>query len=202
VIWKWIGGIFLGIVLLIGTCTYVGYNRFQKLAGDDGPTRVMVAAPAARVFASLASGDSIATWMGVAGEVRVSRKTALRVGDTISVTSTRTPPGRQTSTWIVSEVTSGKLLVLQMRDDSIGVTAATRRMALEAYGGDSTVIVATVGSPMLDSAAARRDSSTSNAMMNFATKMMLTALRLQSKLELTQLKGRIEGRAFNPVATP
>jgi hypothetical protein len=130
--------------------------------------------------------------MGVSGQVRASRPGTLRAGDTISVTPPSATTAQQTSTWIVSEVTPGTLLVLQMRGDSLGIVAATRRMALEARG-DSTAIVSTVAAPMLDSLRAGQDSSTGGAMMNFATKMMMTALRAQSKVELMQLKGRVEG---------
>ena len=189
--WKWIGGILLVIVLLVGTCTYVGYNKLQKFAGDDGPATTMVGASADRVFAALAIGDSIPEWMSVSGSVRPSRHGLLRKGDTLTVTQAGSPEARQRAHWIVTEMTPGKLLTLQMRGDSLGIVMASRRFALEVRG-DSTAIISTVASPMLDLAnGTQRDSS---AMMSFASKMMLTGLRVQAKLEMAQLKAHIEGR--------
>jgi uncharacterized protein YndB with AHSA1/START domain len=187
---KWIGGILLVIVLLIGTCTYVGYSKLQKFAGDDGPATTMVAASADRVFAALATGDSIPEWMSVSGSVRPSRHGLLKLGDTVTVIQAGATEKLQRSNWIVTDVTLGKLLVLQMRNDSLGIVAATRNFALEVRG-DSTAIISTVASPMLDAAkGAQRDSS---AMMSFASKMMLAAMRMQAKLELAQLKTHLEG---------
>ena len=75
---------------------------------------------------------------------------------------------------------------------------AQRRFALEERG-DSTAIISTVASSMVDSLKAKSDSS---AMMGFAAKMMLTAMRMQSKMELAQLKLHIEGAPAGDAAKP
>jgi uncharacterized protein YndB with AHSA1/START domain len=196
--WKWIGGILLGIVLLIGTCTYVGYNKLQKLAGDDGPATTMVGASPERVFATLATGDSVADWMSVSGSVRSSRRGSFKVGDTVTVIQRGGTETTQRAAWIVTEVTPAKLLVLEMRGDGPMQVMANRRIALEARG-DSTAIISTVASPLVDSVKAQRDTS---AMMSFASKMMLTAMRMQSKAELAQLKLHIEGAPAGDAARP
>ncbi len=193
--WKWIGGFVLLVVLLIAGGMWYGYRKLQSFAGGDGPATMVIGASVDRVFASLADGDSIPDWMAVSGDVRPSRHGSLRRGDTLRVTS-RESSGTQRMgmTWIVAEVTPSKQLGLQMRDDSLGVVAARRTYTLETRG-DSTVILATVTSPMIDSIrTARRDSTAGGAVLGFASKLMLSALRMQSRVELMQLKARIEAR--------
>lgn len=200
--WKWIGGValFLVVLLISGVC--YGVNKMKQFAGDDGPATTMVGASADRVFASLATGDSVTEWMAVSGSVRASRNGELRVGDSVTVVPPNAAGERQRAGWIVTEVVPGKLLVLQMRNDSLGIVAASRRYALEARG-DSTAIIATVAAPMLDAMkSGSRDSTTGGAVMTFASKMMLAGLRAQAKVELLQLKSRVEGRAASGAAQP
>jgi uncharacterized protein YndB with AHSA1/START domain len=196
---KWIGGIalLLAVLLVSGLC--YGYNKMQKFAGDDGPATTMVGAPLNRVFALLATGDSVPEWMSVSGSVRPSRHGPLAIGDTLTVIGSASSEAQRRAHWIVTELTPGRLLVLQMRGDSLGVVMASRRFALEARG-DSTAIISTVASPAIDSVkAARRDSS---VMMGFASKMMLAALRMQSKVELGQLKSHLEGGPASAATLP
>lgn len=199
---RWLGGFVLLVVLLIASGMWYGYRKLTSFAGGDGPATTVIGASVERVFASLADGDSIPDWMGISGTVRPSRHGRLRPGDTLSVTPQDSSDTRQPMSWIVAEVTPGKLLVLQMRNDSLGVIAATRRYALEARG-DSAAILTTVASPMIDSVrTARRDSTAGGAMLNFTSKLMLSAMRMQSQVELMQLKARIEGRPLPGLQQP
>ena len=200
--WKWIGGVALFLVVLLMSGVCYGVKKMKQFAGDDGPATTMVGASVDRVFASLATGDSIPEWMGVSGTVHASRGGALKVGDSLTVLAPTAAGDRQRAGWIVTEVVPGRLLVLEMRNDSLGVVMASRRYALEVRA-DSTAIISTVAAPMLDSMkSSGGDSSTGGAMMTFASKMMLTGLRAQAKVELMQLKARLEGRSVPAGAQP
>jgi len=191
---KWISGVgLLFIVLLMaGVCYSAGQMR--KIGGDDGPALTMVAASVHRVFASLATGDSIEAWMGVSGSVRPSRHGVLRVGDSLTVVPPNVGAEGQRSTWIVTKVVPGALLVLQRRGESLGVVVSSRHYQVEARG-DSTAVISTVAAPMIEARMGRSQGrATGGAMMTFASKMMLTALRAQSKAELLRLKSHVEGQ--------
>lgn len=197
--WKWILGA-IGAVLLIlvvGVCS--GIRKVQNVGSGPSETTTMIGATPARVFASLANGDSIPDWM-VTGRVRPSRHGILRVGDTLHVTQTERLQGTR---FIVSEVAAGKSFAIQVRDDSVGVVMVVRRYALEARG-DSTALITTVTSPVLDSsvaaAAAKTDAGAGRAMLGLTVKLMLGAMRMQSQVEVNELKARVEGRQVAPGA--
>ncbi len=61
--------------------------------------------------------------------------------------------------------------------------------------GDSTGVVTTFTAPVLDSLRRRGDGTgkATNAVMGFASNMMIAALRVMSQQELKQLKGHVEG---------
>ena len=96
--WKWIvGALLLLVVALFATC-YIGYKRLT--AGGDSAT-VAIAAPADRVWASLADPDSMSIWMADGSNVTASHHGIVTVGDTLhvesptrAVRSSRTSPGR------------------------------------------------------------------------------------------------------------
>lgn len=190
--WKWIVGAALVIVVLLaGTCWY-GYKKLTS--GGDSAT-VAIAATPDRVFASLANSDSMALWMGAGSKIVAPHHGLLTVGDTLHV-ETGTP-GRsyQQYIWIVSTVTPGRLLVLQMRSDTSGVFA-TRRDSLVATG-DSTIIITTIASPMIDSMRTLRGDTggkVGGALLNFGSKVLISAFRLVSEHELKRLKARLEGQ--------
>ena len=96
----------------------------------------------------------------------------------------------------MSEVTPGRLLVLQMRNDPTGQIFATRRDSLVATG-DSTVVVSTIGSPMIDSLRNERGDSggkLGGAVLDFSSKMLVSAFRVISERDLRRLKARLEGK--------
>jgi hypothetical protein len=78
-----------------------------------------------------------------------------------------------------------------MRSGATNGLTAVRRDSLVAKG-DSTSIITLLTSSQLDSLS--RDKS------NVSGDMMLSMLRIQSKLELDVLKGRIEGKLHMPPA--
>jgi hypothetical protein len=73
---------------------------------------------------------------------------------------------------------------------------AVRRDSLVA-AGDSTNIISTVASPLLDSiqtARANPKPRTSDAIVGLGSSIVISAFRMQSKLDLLQLKAHIENR--------
>lgn len=196
--WKWVFGAMAAIliILFVGVCW--GVRKVQSFAAGSGETTTMVGATPARVFASLANGDSIPDWM-VMGTVRPSRHGLLRPGDTLNVIPPdTTEPRMRRVSWIVTEVSPGKRFAIQMRNDSVDVIMVVRRFTLEARG-DSTALTTAVTSPVIDSAAApNADANTGGAMMGLTAKLMLGAMRMQSQMEVTQLKARVEGRPVAP----
>ena len=190
--WKWIvGAAALIVVLLVGTCWY-GYKKLT--AGGDSAV-VAIAATPERVFASLADPDSMAVWMGAGSKISAPHQGLLTAGATLRV-ETGTP-GRsyQQYIWIVSAVTPDRLLVLQMRSDTSGVFA-TRRDSLVA-SGDSTIIISTIASPMIDSMRTLRGDTggkVGGALLNFGSKVLISTFRFLSERELKRLKARLEGQ--------
>jgi uncharacterized protein YndB with AHSA1/START domain len=163
---------------------------------EGPPPMVTINAPASRVFASLANGDSIPNWMGRGSTARVSRRGPLVPGDTIALqTQNRFAGNRDRMRWIVGEVVPNKLLVLNIVDDSTGKVMGTRRDSLVAVGDSTRIIsniavvdLATMAGPSVDSA----DKSAA-AMLKVGERMMFSAFRMESKVELGRLKARIEG---------
>ena len=139
---KWMKGC-LVILALMALAMWWGYRKMASVASGPPPD-VTIHAPASRVFASLANGDSIPTWMGRGNIVLVSRHGMLLPGDTISVQLRRAFGGRfERIRWIVSAVVPDKLLVLEVRSDTTGTLLGTRRDSLISIG-DSTRVVSNV----------------------------------------------------------
>lgn len=191
--WKWIVGSALVIVVLLAVTCWLGYKKLTE--GGDSAT-VAIAATPDRVFTSLADPDSMAVWMAAGSKIGAPHHGLLTVGDTLHV-ETGTPGRlRQQYTWTVSEVTPGRLLVVQMRADTSGNVFATRRDSLVA-AGDSTIIISTIASPMIDSMLTRRGDTggkVGGALLNFGSKMLISAFRVVSEHELKRLKARLEGQ--------
>ena len=196
--WKWILGAVVLVVLLIGSGMWYGFRKMSALATGDSTTTTTIAATPERVFASLADGDSIGDWM-VGGRVRPSRAGQLRAGDTLYIQqgdSTRP----QHMNWVVGEVTPGKAFALRLESDSLNLVAISRRYTVLGQG-DSTVVFSTVPSPVMDSGRNAESGGKNSTMVEFTSRMMLGAMRMQNQLELKQLKARIEGTP-SPVAVP
>ena len=117
-------------------------------------------------------------------------------GDTIALqTQNRFGGNRDRMRWIVGEVVPDKLLVLQLLDDSTGKVMGTRRDSLIAVGDSTRIIsniavvdLATMAGPSVDSA-----NKSAAAVLKVGERMMFSAFRMESKIELERLKKRIEG---------
>ena len=192
---KWMKGC-LVILTLLALAMWWGYRKMASVASGPPPD-VTIHAPASRVFASLANGDSIPTWMGRGNVVLVSRHGMVLPGDTISVQLRRAFGGRfERIRWIVSAVVPDKLVVLEVRSDTTGTLLGTRRDSLISMG-DSTRVVSNVVVALPDSIrrAAKSDTGTkgsADAMIDMTSRMIFSAFRMESKLDLTRLKTRIE----------
>jgi uncharacterized protein YndB with AHSA1/START domain len=192
---KWMKGC-LVILALLALAMWWGYRKMASVASGPPPD-VTIHAPASRVFASLANGDSIPTWMGRGNVVLVSRHGMVLPGDTISVQLRRAFGGRfERIRWIVSAVVPDKLVVLEVRSDTTGTLLGTRRDSLISMG-DSTRVVSNVVVALPDSIrrAAKSDTGTkgsADAMIDMTSRMIFSAFRMESKLDLTRLKTRIE----------
>jgi uncharacterized protein YndB with AHSA1/START domain len=196
--WKWIGGILGGIVLLCVVAVWWGFKKFT--AGGD-TVMVTIGAPPQRVFASLANHDSIPTWR-LSGN-QSTQHGPIAPGDTLaSGISTRNGTTSRMH-WAATAVERDHLVALALTDDSTGNVVATRRDSIVAVG-DSTKVVSTIASPMLDSPRtadpSQPPSRRSAAAMDVASRLVVSSFRMQSKFELTRLKNRLEGHPDAPVS--
>ena len=190
--WKWIVGAALVIVvLLVGTCWY-GY---RKLTSGGSSAVVAIAATPERVFASLADPDSMRAWMAPGSVIGASHHGPVVAGDTIHIETGSPGRSQQRYTWTISEVEPGRVLAVQMRVDTSGNIFATRRDSLVGHG-DSTIVISTIGSPMIDSMRTIRGDTggkVGGALLDFGSKMLISAFRVLSERELGRLKAHLEG---------
>ena len=182
---KWIGGCLVLIIVLIAAGSFWAMRTMKNSLAPDGSATVTIAATPSRVFASLANGDSVGAWMAPGNSITTAKHGPLAPGDSIRIQlkaalGMTQPP----ITWHVVQVVPDQLLVLRMAGGSTKEVTAVRRDSLVAKG-DSTSIVSSLTSATLDSL--RKDKS------NVTGDMMLSMLRIQSKVELDMLKARIEG---------
>jgi uncharacterized protein YndB with AHSA1/START domain len=200
--WKWLGGCLLVALALIVAAFWWGYNSMQSSIEPDGSTTVKIGAPPSRVFASLADGDSVATWMAQGNTVRTSRRGPLIAGDIVRI-EMGTPGGiaNQSASWVVAEVIPDRVVVFHLLPDSTQGVAAIRRGSLSEEG-DSTRVTSRIVSPLIDQLASDDEGRPKGGVYGFTSKIMLSMLRMQSRMELLQLKARIEGTArAMPAAT-
>lgn len=194
--WKWLGGCLVLVVLLIVGAMMWGYRTMKESLSPDGSASVTIGAPPARVFASIAHGDSAATWMAEGSTVLTSRHGPLVAGDTLRVEMrTRMPMRQQAMIWRVKQVVPNQLRVLDLLDDRRGGIIATRRDSIAAVH-DSTIVSTRIVSPLLDSLRTIRSKSkgkSDDGMLGLGSDMMLSMFQMQAKLELMTLKARIEG---------
>lgn len=191
--WKWIVGGALVLVVALAGLGWLGYRKLT--AGGDSATVVIAASPE-RVFTSLADPDSMGVWMAAGSQIAASHHGLLVVGDTLHVETGNTGRPRQRYMWTVAEVTPDRLLVLQMRADTSDNVVATRRDSL-VPAGDSTIVITTIASPMIDEMRTRRGDTSGKVggvLLNFGSKVLTAAFRVVSELELKRLKARLEGR--------
>ncbi len=192
--WKWIVGVALLIVVVIGgTCWYA----FHTLTSGGNATSVTIGATPDHVFAMLADRDSMRIWMA-ADSRPGSGHGILAVGDTARVDSTTRQvrngmPAR--TAWIVSAIVPGQLLVTEVRD-TLKRLQFERRDSVAAVG-DSAILVSAFELPGIDSIRTARG-DTSSAVGTFE-KIIVSAFRLRAEGENQTLKTHVEGK---PVAKP
>ena len=192
--WKWLGGCLLVCVAVIGMGIWAAYRKLAPYSGANDTETVVIAAPVPRVFASLGNADSLSGWMADRLGVRVSHHGMLVTGDTLEMGARRVVLGARTLKWTVADVKPNQLLLLQLSSDSTGKLVARREFTLAARG-DSTVLTSAVAAPLLDSIQAKgRDTiRASDALLAGASKLFISSMRMQSHIELQQLKARVEG---------
>lgn len=192
--WKWIaGGLLVLVVLLAGTC-YFGYRKFTE--GGDTLT-VMIGASPERVYASLADPDSLSTWVNVGSTISSHRHGLLVEGDSFTVVQPPLKVGRSGATagYLVLSSTPGHSLLLRVTGDSLDrIARITQHDSLEAVG-DSTRLTISYAATILDSTRmpVRDSSKSAGAVLGFAQKMIVAAMRLSMETDVQRLKARVEG---------
>jgi hypothetical protein len=204
---KWVLGALAAVVVLIGCVAWFGYRKLQQFATLPPVSTVTIAAPAGRVFASLASGDSLSTWMLTPSEVSSAHDGLLKVGDTIRSEPLGKMPDRtrealaQNNTWVVTALVPDKLVAMEKhivgRRGDVGIQ---RRDSLIAIG-DSTRIVSTFSSASMDSLGIDPATGRRGAVADMAVKVMMGAMRMQGDLEHSRMKDHIE-RRVEPAGAP
>jgi uncharacterized protein YndB with AHSA1/START domain len=189
--WKWLGGCAIVVVVLFVFLFWWSLRAIRNSTEPDGSVAVSIGASPERVFASMSSGDSIATWMAQGNTVITSRRDRLQPGDVLRIRIQGMP--RDAMRWQVAEVVPNVRLVLQL-SDSTGRAVAIRRDSLSAHG-DSTRVSSRLLSPLLGTAPPDSPEAGSDAIVDMTSSLILSMFRMQSRLELTRLKERIEGTA-------
>ena len=205
---KWVVGCLAVGVALVGLVVWLVYSKYKTFTGAGPSVSVVIAAPATRVFASMADADSLREWRAETTGISSTRRGLLRVGDTVRILSRTIRVGSRTSgsdsterlaDHVVTALVPDRLLVFEARDDSSGATMIVRRDSLVARG-DSTEVISTILVPVTDSMRARLDTANrgQRAMLDMASRLMISIVRMQFGVELERLKERIEGRGAQP----
>ena len=186
-------------IVVIGIALWSGYRKLASSGAGHGTDTLTIGAPVQRVFASIANADSLSGWMADRRRVTAGHHGMLAAGDTLDI-ETKLPlsSGMRRLKWTVSDVRPNQLLALQLRSDSVGELVATRQFSLAAKG-DSTFITSAIAAPIVESIRAGRSDTlkSSDAYLDAASRLLISALRLQSHIELEQLKSRVEGRVHS-----
>jgi uncharacterized protein YndB with AHSA1/START domain len=197
---KWILGC-LGLIVVVVACAlWFGYRKLQTFADLPPVATVTIAAPPSRVFASLASADSMTTWMTQGTQVTSPRHGLLMPGDTVMIVGTVKDTLHKRAMWIVTSVVPDKLFAIEMRNEGTGAVGISRRDSLVAVGG-STLVASWFAMDSLRTM--KREKGAAGAVIDMTGKLVLSALRLEANGELKRLKARIEGSAApDTVAKP
>lgn len=182
---KWIGGCLVLVVVIIAVGAWYAMRTMRESLAPDGSARVTIAAPPERIYASLANGDSIKTWMAQGNTVTTWRSGPLVVGDSIRVELRRSIGSQRPLIWRVSQLVPNRLVTMEIMTPETRRVMGVRKDSLVA-NRDSTVVISTITSKLLSDTA-----NTGTAAI--AADMMLSMFRLQAKLEHQGLKARIEG---------
>jgi uncharacterized protein YndB with AHSA1/START domain len=196
--WKWIGIAILTVIVVFVGAAWWGY---QKLTAGGDTVAVTIAAPHDRVFSSLSNHDSLSTWWYGRESTPSSHHGPIAVGDTLPMEGSKSGRRNARISWTATEVIPGRLLAVAISNDSTGQIFAVRRDSLVDLG-DSTMVVSSIGSPMMDSLRAPQgpDAPSHNpTLMDMTSKMLVSGFRLASKAQLTRLKNHIEGRPDTPL---
>ena len=191
--WKWLGGCLVVVIVLAVGGFWWAFRSIEESTAPDGSISVTIGASPSRVFASLAHGDSLASWMADGNKVLTARHGPLQVGDTIAIQIPGT--NRDAIRWRVAQVIRDQLMVLDITSASSGGPGASKRDSLVAEG-DSTRVVSRIVSPLLGPVSPSDSMSPSTgAVFDMTTTLVLSMFRMQSKMDLTRLKERIESSA-------
>ncbi|HYU79792.1 MAG TPA: SRPBCC family protein [Vicinamibacterales bacterium] len=193
---KWLGGCLAIGLVVIGMGVWSAWRKLVPYTGANRAETTVIAAPVSRVFASIANADSLSVWMTPGLGIRAAHHGMLVAGDTLKVGANgRLTFGAEPMKWIVVDVTPDQRFALQLRSDSSGRIIATRQFTIAAKG-DSTLVTSAVSTPVADSIRANRSDTLKqkDAFIAGLSKMMMASLRMQSHMELEQLKNRIEGK--------
>ena len=178
--WKWLGGCLLIVLLLIVGAMWWGYQKMANSVSPDGSVRVTVAGSPVRVFELLSNADSISSWMAGGNTVYTNKHGTFVPGDSIRIGMNVSVGGRgQQMLWHITQVVPGQVVARELTSpDPTHKFMAVRRDSI-APRGDSTEVISITTTP------AAAGSSTS-------AMLALSMFRVQSKLELTALKARVE----------
>lgn len=195
---KWILGIAGVLVVGLAATCYMGYKKLTE-GGDT--SAVTIAGGADRIFAALATPDSMVQWMPDGNTITPLGQGMLKVGDTLFVEGKVSEQGasKQRVLWVVQEVAAPTKLVLGMAMDTV-VDGKRRMMAVRTdslvTAGDSTTIVSTFTSDLMAEARSKASdtSKVGGAVVGVAEKVMISAFRLMHESELKRLKARVEGK--------
>jgi uncharacterized protein YndB with AHSA1/START domain len=198
---KWILGGCLALVALACVAVWFGYRQLKNIAGAGPSSSVMIAAPPHRVFASLATVDSLGDWRIEGPAITASHRGLLVVGDTLTVDMQSSRGTRMM--WIVSAIARDTMIAYEATMSGNRRSMFTRRDSVVAQG-DSTRVVSTFGTTMMeavmDSARSkgREVGPVGKGVLGMASTAMIGGMRIQSEVELGRLKARIEGREAIP----
>src|SRR5207237_9897962 len=85
IMWKWLGGCLVVVVVVLAIGFWSAYRKLSQFSGPNKAETVAITAPVTRVFASIADGDSLSSWMAEGMGVRASHHGMLVPGDAIDV---------------------------------------------------------------------------------------------------------------------
>src|SRR5436305_12246799 len=103
--WKWIGGILVLVLLCFVGASWYGYQTVT--AGGDS-VRITIAGTPGRVFAALATHDSLPTWR-LAREGASTGHGPLASGDRLRVDGARARGRGGRLAWVATDVQHDKL---------------------------------------------------------------------------------------------
>jgi hypothetical protein len=190
--WKWIVGVLLVVIILIGgTC----YRTFKMVTSGGGTASVTVAGNAEHVFAALSNADSMQAWMSAGMMVTPLGRGPLKVGDSIQIArrgiGSDSSIGATAKIWVVREITPPTRIIF----DAVGFTSvgapyveATRRDSVVAMGDSTMVFSSFTDVKLPNGMAAGADSG----MSGVAQKLLLGTKRIEAEGTLRMLKNHFE----------